>query len=180
MLTVLANCVMGHSGMQNYIREQTGRLERHDLIYDVVSYMSQLERDIKVAVQEEFEDGITEPSGRSGKQSQKKNGARKNGPASPAAMTMNGASPKSSGSPSGLGFDNPVHDAAKMAVYDASHSAFEVDTLADSHDFDEDLSVAAPSMTKTKRWPGIPAARNPILLRAVAGFQMLKYCASGP
>lgn len=53
VMCVLANCCKGHTGMQDYIREQTGHLERHDLIADAVAYMTQLERDMKEMVKAE-------------------------------------------------------------------------------------------------------------------------------
>eukprot|EP01052_Picozoa_sp_SAG31_P004204 SAG31_NODE_172_length_21357_cov_7.616021_16_plen_1378_part_00 len=55
-LTVLLHLCMGHEGMKDYIREQTGRLEHHDLVADVVEFMGQLERDLKILVNKEAEE----------------------------------------------------------------------------------------------------------------------------
>eukprot|EP01050_Picozoa_sp_SAG11_P000863 SAG11_NODE_32_length_22830_cov_17.507941_18_plen_493_part_00 len=58
-LSVLTNLSKAHKGMQDYTREQTGKMERHDLLTDIVAYMAQLERDLKVFVKA---DGVEDTS----------------------------------------------------------------------------------------------------------------------
>ena len=52
LLQVLCNCCRNsHVGFQDYIATQTNHEDKHDLIADIVSYVNQIERDLKTAVQ---------------------------------------------------------------------------------------------------------------------------------
>ena len=91
MLIVMTNCCMGHQGMQDYTREQSGRLAARDLIGNVVDYMKQVERDLKAAVLEEF---APDPPTNSGTKSSE--------PKKPSVSTFE--------DDSALAFENPVND----------------------------------------------------------------------
>lgn len=63
VMQVLRNLTLGdHFGMQVYLQRQPGHPRELDLISDVVGYLSQIERDIKVAVSQTDHEGILLPS----------------------------------------------------------------------------------------------------------------------